>query len=536
MGELTEKLKALSNSDLYPFHMPGHKRNGNPFSPEVTSEKIDITEIHGFDDLHDPSGILRELEDRLARLWGAKETWIGVNGSTGMILSSLSAAKRSGRFLIARNCHKAVYHASELLQLQADYLVPSLTKDGLMAGIRAEDVSEALLEAEKKGYEYDAIVLTSPTYEGYVSEIRKIAYLLDERDTYLIVDEAHGAHFPFWKEWMNEEGVWPESALALGADLVIQSTHKTLPALTQTALLHAGERVREETLRRVRHYLNVYQTSSPSYVFMSSLDCLADLLESEEGRALGRKYAKNLIRFYQENVFLKHYHLLENDLGPLGHPSDRDPSKVVIFSEEPLGGAKLADVLRNRYHLEVEMEAPDYVIAMTSLMDSEDGLDRLTMALQELDAEAKQNGSEANQSGSMEQQNGSEAHQSGSMEQQSGSEMHQKGSLETLRREAELWDLRGRIGERIEGASEAFARKESELTLLSLEECADQSSEAVLEAADYVWLYPPGIPFLVPGERILPETVAKLARLKAEGYHVCGMRREDGRIYVRKKE
>ncbi|MBO4391121.1 MAG: hypothetical protein J5825_09730, partial [Lachnospiraceae bacterium] len=350
------------------------------------------------------------------------------------------------------------------------------------------------------------------------------------------------------KDWGADA---PESALSLGADLVIQSTHKTLPAFTQTALLHAGPRVNEELSERIRHYLNIYQTSSPSYLFMSSLDCLADLLESEEGRELGRAYVRNLEKFYLENAFLKHYHVLENS-------SKKDPSKLVIFSEEPFGGSKLADLLRDRYHLEVEMEAPGYVIAMTSFADSAEGFDRLTAALRELDAEAGIAISDAEagiaisdaeaeiaisdndelMEGSALTKNDTPGEKDALIENVTNTDETEEDErrLPVSEQNFSLWDLTGRIGERLEGAGEAFSRKESDLTLMSIAECVKESREAVLEAADYVWLYPPGIPFLVPGERVLPETAEVISKLKESGYHICGMRRADGKIYVRKAE
>ena len=157
--ELLEKLKKLKQDDPYPMHMPGHKRIGLDF-PDVYD--IDITEIDGFDNLHQPSGIIKMLADEVAGLYGSDEAYLSVGGSTDMILTSVFAATKPGdKVLIARNCHKSVYHAAALRDLRAEYLYPEILELGIPGGIRPEQVSEAFSR-------HDGIrccVVTSPTYE-----------------------------------------------------------------------------------------------------------------------------------------------------------------------------------------------------------------------------------------------------------------------------------------------------------------------------------------------------------------------------------
>ena len=191
MKYLLEELEKYQTSGVYPFHMPGHKRKRAPFPNPY---EIDITEIDGFDNLHHAKGLLLQAQRRAAALYGSKECFYLVNGSTCGLLAAICAAiPKGGRALVARNCHKAVYHALFLNEIQAEYLYPEITETGIQGQICADQVEEAL----KKHSNVDAVILTSPTYEGIVSDISGIAKAAHARKIPLIVDEAHGAHFGF---------------------------------------------------------------------------------------------------------------------------------------------------------------------------------------------------------------------------------------------------------------------------------------------------------------------------------------------------
>ena len=238
---LYKKLKEYSVGGTYPMHMPGHKRKppfefGNAFD-------IDITEIDGFDNLHKPEGVLLEAQKRAAELFGVKETLFLVNGGSSGILIAISACtKRNDKILLARNSHKSCYHAVELCGLVPDYIVPEFDEEyGAFKGVTALEIKEHL----EKNPDIKAVVITSPTYEGRVSEVKEIADCVHAKGGVLIVDEAHGSHFRFGN-------MFPESAVTQGADIVINSIHKTLPSMTQTALLHiCSDRV---DMDRIRHY------------------------------------------------------------------------------------------------------------------------------------------------------------------------------------------------------------------------------------------------------------------------------------------
>ena len=189
MGELIDKLIEYSESDNYSFHMPGHKGNvetlANPF-------KYDITEIDGFDDLHEAEDILLRLKKRLALLYGGKEAYILVNGSTGGIHIAISAVLKKGeKILISRNSHKAVYNGVFLNEVECEYIYPQIDeKTGINSGLSAKNVDKIL----KNDPKIKAVMITSPTYEGITSDISEIAKVVHSYKIPLIVDAAHGAH------------------------------------------------------------------------------------------------------------------------------------------------------------------------------------------------------------------------------------------------------------------------------------------------------------------------------------------------------
>ena len=204
MGELFDKLANYGNSGIYPFHMPGHKRQKTvDFNPY----KIDITEIEGFDNLHHAEGVLLEAQKKAEKLYGSEESHFLINGSTAGILSAVSACAKK-TVLIARNCHKAVYHAALIRNLDVYYVYPEIQEEFMLnGGINPADVERSLEEHP----EIEAVVITSPTYDGIVSDVKRIAEIAHAYGKPLIVDEAHGAHFGFSK-------YFPENSVHLGAE------------------------------------------------------------------------------------------------------------------------------------------------------------------------------------------------------------------------------------------------------------------------------------------------------------------------------
>lgn len=340
---LSDELNGLKN---YPFHMPGHKRN--PKFGIIGSE-IDVTEIHALDDLHNPRGILLEVENKLASIYKSKKSFMLVNGSTVGILSAIFALCSDGdKIIIARNCHKSVYNACLLRRLKVVYLEPEFDyTDGYYTGIRQSSVDETI----RKNPNAKAVVITSPTYEGNVSNVRC--------NIPLIIDCAHGAHFG-----LGNFPSYPQG------DIVISSLHKTLPALTQTAVANVYN---ERYISKFKFYLDMFESSSPSYVLMDSVAKCCEFIENNKKDFYG--YYDMLCKF--RGISLFRLRLKYSD----------DYSKIVVSTAgTSISGVELAEMLRSKYGIEVEMASDRYIIAMTSVGDSGEGFDKLEKALLEIDS------------------------------------------------------------------------------------------------------------------------------------------------------
>ena len=362
---LYKKLESYGRSDFYPFHMPGHKRNPLAVDGDFPVER-DITEINGFDNLHHAEDLLKRAQEDVARLYGVPESFYSINGSSGAILAAVSAAVgKGGQILIARNCHKAVYHAIYLRDLGATYIYPHEDpRLGINGGISPSRVEMYLAENP----EIEAVLITSPTYDGIVSDVARIAEVVHNHGIPLIVDEAHGAHFHF-------SDYFPVSAAELGADVVINSVHKTLPCLTQTGVIHlCSDRVSREKLIR---FLGIYQSSSPSYVLMSSIDACMDKLE-REGDEMFRVFTENLEKARERLGKCKYIRLVTPQACECQRVFDFDRSKLLLSTvDSSLNGRQLHQILREEFHLEMEMEAENYVLALAAVGDTAEGFERL---------------------------------------------------------------------------------------------------------------------------------------------------------------
>lgn len=457
---LIQRLKKYQKSEMYPFHMPGHKRaNGmdvhfpDPFS-------VDITEIDGFDNLHHPEGILKDSMEWAASLYGSDHTWYLVNGSTCGLLSAISAAvSHGGKILVSRNCHKAVYHGIYLNHLETVYVYPQQVPGlGIQGGILPEDVEKAL----KSEPDIQAVLIVSPTYDGIVSDVEAIAKIVHKAGLPLIVDEAHGAHFVYGD-------AFPKSALELGADAVIQSVHKTLPSLTQTALLHVKNNRPDGgcyiDIKKIERYLQIYQSSSPSYVLMASIENSIFLMDQCRKEGKIAEFEAALLKMRKKLQKMKCLRLVEQDLAGTAGIFDVDISKIVISVRNTgLNGEQLSEILRKKYHLEMEMCGADYVTAIAAIGDSEKGLKRLKKALIEIDQELEKNGKACND--------------------------ENENSVYSRHAESVLPVFKAMDGE--------------QETVLLEKSCGRVCGE-------FAYIYPPGIPLLAPGERITKEILETLS-------------------------
>lgn len=461
---LYERLSAYADSDYYPCHMPGHKRNRK--SGEMADiYRLDITEIDGFDNLHHAEGIIKDAQERAGRLYGAEETYYLINGSTcGVLASVLATAGPGDEILLARNCHKSAYHAAILQGINLRYYYPKQIEEyDIYDGADAEEIGR-MLDAYPK---CRAVVITSPTYEGVISDIGAVAKAVHDRNKILIVDEAHGAH------------LFSQGAVSAGADLVIHSLHKTLPAMTQTALLHAGgNRVDRKKLKK---YLSMLQSSSPSYVLMASIDsCVRYVEKHGDRRAVFMR--EQYDEFCRRMDRCRHIRIgkLKEISGRGYHLEDWDIGKILISVKgTSINGQMLYDILRDEYHLQMEMAAGTYALAMMTMMDSKEGWQRLADALLQIDDRI---------------------------------ERKAVVSVKTA-------DYRPKA---VIGIAEAF---HADSEAVNLSEAADRL------AADFVNLYPPGVPLLVPGEVIEEKLLRQIRDSLKAGLNVQGITR-DGKISV----
>ena len=484
---LINRLAAYARSDMYPFHMPGHKRRTGPEDSFMNScvdsftnpFAVDITEIEGFDNLHHPEGILRDSMKWAADVYGADQTYYLINGSTGGILAAVcGSVPRGGRILVSRNCHKSVYHGICLNQLKTSYVYPQEIEGlGIQGGITAEDVDRML----NRYMDTQAVLIVCPTYDGIVSDIEAIARIVHRAGLPLIVDEAHGAHFRY-------DAMFPVSALDLGADVVIQSVHKTLPSLTQTALLHikcnrpdGGCYADRE---RIDRYIHMVQSSSPSYVLMASIENSIYQMEQTDMAPYGKQLHKLRRRLGQ----MRHLRLADTGLIGQAGIRDLDISKIVVSTrgtclypaEDGLTGftgAQLDDILRREYHLEMEMCGADYVTAITTVMDSGEGLERLGDALTRIDSQLTDAG---------------------------------------YKPDGRSGDQKSVYSMRCDTAMSMGEAMEEKMASVGLEDSAGCIS------GEFVYIYPPGIPIVAPGEWISRPILEVILEYRDKGLPVQG--------------
>ena len=379
---------------------------------------------------------------------------------------------------MSRNCHKSVYHGICLNQLKTSYVYPQEIEGlGIQGGITAEDVDRML----NRYMDTQAVLIVCPTYDGIVSDIEAIARIVHRAGLPLIVDEAHGAHFRY-------DAMFPVSALDLGADVVIQSVHKTLPSLTQTALLHikcnrpdGGCYADRE---RIDRYIHMVQSSSPSYVLMASIENSIYQMEQTDMAPYGKQLHKLRRRLGQ----MRHLRLADTGLIGQAGIRDLDISKIVVSTrgtclypaEDGLTGftgAQLDDILRREYHLEMEMCGADYVTAITTVMDSGEGLERLGDALTRIDSQLTDAGYKPD-----------------------GRKGNQK-SVYSMR-----CDTAMSMGEAME----------ENMASVGLEDSAGCIS------GEFVYIYPPGIPIVAPGEWISRPILEVILEYRDKGLPVQG--------------
>ncbi|MBO5388235.1 MAG: aminotransferase class I/II-fold pyridoxal phosphate-dependent enzyme [Lachnospiraceae bacterium] len=369
---ICEGLAEYLSMDRKPWHMPGHKRKN--FIKELDEKagldvaaflSCDVTEVSGTDDLHHPEEMILKSQQQLARIYDSYASFYMVNGSTGGILSAIGAVAEYGKeagknkIIIARNCHKSVYNGVKLFGLEPIYVEPQYVEleDSYKSYIYGEITPQQIESLVKQHQDICAVVITSPTYEGVVSDVEGIKRVLKPYGIPLIVDEAHGAHLPF----MDGEDQLPKSAVKQGADIVVQSLHKTLPSLTQTAVLHVNN---EKLCDGVKKYLSVFMSSSPSYPMLCSMEqAVVDAWNRKKDLQSFNEYLSNLDAFRNSLKDLKNIKLL----GKADNYYAYDKTRIVLYGD--INGETLATKLRDMGNIEIEMSGINYVVLISTYAD-----------------------------------------------------------------------------------------------------------------------------------------------------------------------
>ncbi|MBN2605029.1 MAG: aminotransferase class I/II-fold pyridoxal phosphate-dependent enzyme [Bacilli bacterium] len=436
-------------TNVTPFDVPGHKMGRGihqDFKDAVGAEifKIDVNSMKELDNLSNPTGIIKEAEDLAADLFGADYAFFLVNGSTGGVQNMiLSACHPGDKIILPRNVHKSAINGLVLAGAKPVYIQPLVNKKiGISMGISLKDVKRTIDE----NLDAKAILVLNPTYYGFTSNLKKIIQYAHSKNIAVLVDESHGSHFYF-------DDRFPEGSIRLGADLATISVHKTGGSLTQSSMLLGNEGLISRA--KVRSIINVMQTSSASYLLLGSLDM------ARYNLATNSSMFENIVSLsnYARDEINKIPYLSCVDANILNGNEifARDLSKLIInVSQLGLTGFEAYDILKQEYHIQLEVGETKVVLAIVSVGDTMDSIQQLVTALQDFAIKYKTKVKNGTKSMSL----------------------REPVVLKTPR--------------------EAFFL-ESEY--VSLDDAVNKI------AADQIMVYPPGIPLVVPGELMTEEIV-----------------------------
>lgn len=456
------------------FHMPGHKGAElyRQFGYGEFLDKLmdcDITEIPGADNLFQTEGILRETQLRYAELYGVKQSYMLINGtSAGIIAAILASVPEGGQLIMARNCHKSVFNALNLGKIQPAYVHPALIAEyGILGEVTVREIKRVM----KENPNASAVILPSPNYYGVCSDIRAIAEAVHDQGKLLIVDQAHGAHLK-WLGKKENGGLGAPCAEDAGADIVINSIHKTLASFTQSAVLNLNsDRVDRYELE---DKLQAVQSTSPSYLLMASLDISAELLE-QHGEFLMRQWNENLRYFYENVKKIPGFQIINNLSG-------LDYSKINIDTSKLGITASQLEMLLMEKGIFAELTTGNILMLMTGIGNQRGDFDRLLLRLREIRSEL-----DAGQN-------------------QKGKEISDNNAG-MLPRKKQIYEI---------------PRKKCRVDL--------NRAEGRICAASII-PYPPGIPLICPGEKIEKDDIVYISELRSRGEKVIGVN-DEGQVTV----
>lgn len=459
---LLEGLERIKRQRLVPFDVPGHKRGrGNPELTEFLGEQclsVDVNSMKPLDNLCHPVSVIKDAQELAARAFGAARAFFMVGGTTSavqaMILSSL---KRGEEIILPRNVHQSVIHALVLCGAVPVYVNPRTDKRlGIALGMSVQDVREAIASHP----EAKAILVNNPTYYGICSDLRQITRLAHESGLKVLVDEAHGTHFYFGKDM-------PVSAMAAGADMAAVSMHKSGGSLTQSSLLLCGINVNSNYVRKI---INLTQTTSGSYLLLSSLDISRRNL-ALRGQEIFEK-VKRFSSYAREEInAIGDYYAYSRELINGDSVFDFDTTKLSVNTLAlGLAGIEVYDLLRDEYSIQIEFGDLGNILAYISVGDKTKNIERLISALSEIRRNHKR---------------------------------EKKNLLESEYISPVV----------VMSPQDAFY---AEKTSLPLERCAGRV------CTEFVMSYPPGIPILAPGELVTDELIAYIRYAQIKGCTLTG--------------
>lgn len=457
-----EALKNLKSMRIVPFDVPGHKRGrGNPELSDFLGKRcleVDVNSMKPLDNLCHPTGVIREAEELAAEAFGAKHAFFMVGGTTSAVQSMiLSAVKAGDEIILPRNVHRSVINAMILCGAIPVYVNPETNEElGISLGMRVSEVKKAI--EEHPGAK--AIVVNNPTYYGICSDIKTIVKLAHDNNMLVLADEAHGTHFYFGADM-------PPAAIHTGADIAAVSMHKSGGSLTQSSFLLTGENVNADYVRQI---INLTQTTSGSYLLMSSLDLSRRNL-ALNGTEIFDKIKAMVSYARREINEIGDYYAYSSELVNGDSVFAFDETKLSVHTlNTGLAGIEVYDILRDDYDIQTEFGDMGNLLAYISVGDREKDIERLISALSEIRRRFKRD---------------------------------KTGMLDTEY-------ISPRV---IQTPQKAFYGDKEQIPI-------EKSANRV--CSEFVMCYPPGIPILAPGELITPQIIEYIAYAKEKGCTLLG--------------
>jgi arginine decarboxylase len=459
---IVEALQFIQKNRVVPFDVPGHKRGkGNPELVALLGEKcvsMDVNSMKPVDSLVHPVSVIREAEELAAQAFRASAAFFMVSGTTSAVQAMILTNVRQGeKLILPRNVHRSMINSMVLAGAVPVYVSPQVNKRlGIALGMSVDDVKRAIRENP----EAKAVVVNNPTYYGICSNLPEIVRLAHEAGMKVLADEAHGTHFYFGEDM-------PVSAIHAGADMAAVSMHKSGGSLTQSSFLLCGPQMNPNHVRQI---INLSQTTSGSYLLMSSLDISRKKL-ALNGVEIFRKVTE-MARYARDEVNrIGDYYAYGRELINGDSIYDFDETKLAVNTLDiGLAGIEVADLLRDEYDMQIEFGDIGNILAYLSVGDRFQDIERLVGALAEIRRRYKKD--------------------------RSG-----------------LMDHEYITPQVVLTPKEAFY---SDKTMLPLENSADRI------AAEFVMSYPPGIPIVAPGERITKEIIGYINYAREKGCFLTG--------------